>query len=71
MPGFSGYEVARKVRDEPWGAGVTLIALTGWGQAEDRMRSLEAGFDHHLVKPVHLSDLRSAIEAGRKTGGTE
>jgi PAS domain S-box-containing protein len=67
MPGLSGYEVARRVRDEPWGADVTLIALTGWGQTEDRMRSLDAGFDHHLVKPVHLNDLRSVIEAGRGT----
>jgi CheY-like chemotaxis protein len=68
MPGFSGYEVARRVRDEPWGAGITLIALTGWGQAEDRMRSMAAGFDHHLVKPVHLNDLRHAIETGRGAG---
>jgi PAS domain S-box-containing protein len=68
MPGFSGYEVARRIRTEPWGENVTLIALTGWGQSEDRRRSLEAGFDHHLVKPVHLNDLRAAIDAGRETG---
>jgi DNA-binding response OmpR family regulator len=65
MPGLSGYEVAARVRSEPWGADMTLIALTGWGQTEDRIRSFDAGFDHHLVKPVHLRDLREAIEAGR------
>jgi CheY-like chemotaxis protein len=68
MPGLSGYEVARRIRDEPWGADVALIALTGWGQTEDRRRSLDAGFDHHLVKPVHLNDLRSVIESGRGSG---
>lgn len=67
MPGLSGYEVARRIRDESWGAQTTLIALTGWGQTEDRTRSLDAGFDHHLVKPVHLNDLRTAIESGRGT----
>ena len=52
MPGMSGYEVARRLRQEPWGRSATLIALTGWGQEDDRRRSDEAGFDHHLVKPV-------------------
>lgn len=65
MPGLSGYEVAQRIRAEPWGTTMTLVALTGWGQAEDRARSLAAGFDHHLVKPVQLRDLREAIEAGR------
>ena len=52
MPRLNGYEVARRIRAEPWGRRVLLIALTGWGQEEDRRRSSEAGFDHHLVKPV-------------------
>jgi CheY-like chemotaxis protein len=52
LPGMSGHEVARRIRSEPWGGAVTLIAITGWGQAEDRQRSKEAGFDAHLVKPV-------------------
>jgi PAS domain S-box-containing protein len=52
MPGFSGYEVAERIRREAWGLHITLIAATGWGQEEDRRRALRAGFDHHLTKPV-------------------
>jgi len=52
LPKLNGYEACRRIRNEPWGAGVVLIALTGWGQDEDRRRSHEAGFDRHLVKPV-------------------
>ncbi len=52
MPGMDGYEVARRIRQDPAFAGVVLIALTGWSQEDDRQRSQEAGFDHHLVKPV-------------------
>ena len=60
MPDMSGYEVAEALRGEPWAAGIRLIALTGWGQDSDRRRAMEAGFDHHLVKPVdpdHLAGL--------------
>ncbi len=52
LPGLDGYEVARRMRREPWGKQVTLVAVTGWGQAEDRERSRDAGFDAHLLKPV-------------------
>ncbi len=52
LPGRNGYEVARHIRQQPWGHEVVLIALTGWGQDEYRRRSEEAGIDHHLVKPV-------------------
>ena len=52
MPELNGYEAARRIRAEPWGDGPFLIALTGWGADEDRRRTHEAGFDHHLVKPV-------------------
>jgi PAS domain S-box-containing protein len=52
LPGQNGYEVARAIREEPWGRAVPLVALTGWGQEADRRRSREAGFDRHLVKPV-------------------
>ncbi|WOB06031.1 ATP-binding protein [Piscinibacter gummiphilus] len=52
MPGRDGYEVASTVRATDWGQDVTLIALTGWGQAEDRRKSEAAGFNHHLLKPV-------------------
>jgi signal transduction histidine kinase len=52
MPRANGYEVARHIRGQPWGHGMVLIALTGWGQESDRRRSHEAGFDNHLTKPV-------------------
>ena len=52
LPGMSGYELARRIRSEPRLAGITLIAVTGWGQDEDRRQSKEAGMDHHLTKPV-------------------
>jgi len=52
LPGMSGYEVARRLRAAPWGRGLQLIAITGWGQESDRAKSLEAGFDAHLTKPV-------------------
>jgi PAS domain S-box-containing protein len=52
MPGMDGFEVARRIRAEPRLQGVVLAALTGWGQREDRRRTAEAGFDHHLVKPA-------------------
>jgi CheY-like chemotaxis protein len=65
MPDLTGYEVARELRREPWGASVQLIALTGWGQDGDRRQALEAGFDHHLTKPVDLERLAELI-AGRR-----
>jgi CheY-like chemotaxis protein len=61
MPDMSGYEVARALRAEPWATGVTLIALTGWGQDSDRRRAIEAGFDHHLIKPVDPDRLAELI----------
>ena len=57
MPKINGYEVARRARAEQWGASVQLIALTGWGQEQDRREALEAGFNHHLVKPVDMAIL--------------
>jgi PAS domain S-box-containing protein len=52
MPTVSGYEVAQRIREQPWGKQTFLVALSGWGQAEERVRTREAGFDAHLVKPV-------------------
>jgi CheY-like chemotaxis protein len=57
MPKLDGYEVARRVRQQPWGEATVLIALTGWGQEEDRRRSREVGFNSHLVKPLDLDAL--------------
>jgi PAS domain S-box-containing protein len=52
MPEMDGHETARRIREQPWGKSMVLVALTGWGQTEDRRRSKEAGFNHHLVKPA-------------------
>ena len=61
MPDLSGYEVARALRQESWAGNLQLIALTGWGQDDDRRRALEAGFDHHLTKPIDPDQLESLI----------
>jgi CheY-like chemotaxis protein len=53
LPILNGYEAARKIRQETWGKDVVLIALTGWGQEDDVRSCKEAGFDHHMLKPVH------------------
>ncbi|HEY7171089.1 MAG TPA: PAS domain S-box protein [Vicinamibacterales bacterium] len=52
LPRMNGYEVCRRIRQEPWGRDLVLVALTGWGQDEDRRQSLDAGFNAHMVKPV-------------------
>jgi PAS domain S-box-containing protein len=57
MPKVNGYEVCRHIRNQPWGKGMFLIALTGWGQENDRRRTEAAGFDHHLVKPADSATL--------------
>jgi len=61
MPGMDGYDVARRIRQNRQHKDVVLIALTGWGQPEDRKRSNEAGFDHHLVKPVEVDALQALL----------
>ncbi len=64
MPRLNGYDAARRIREQPWGKDVVLVALTGWGQDEDRRKSQEAGFDTHLVKPIELAALEKLL-AGR------
>jgi PAS domain S-box-containing protein len=61
MPNLNGYDTCRALRDQPWGRAIRVVALTGWGQDEDRRRTAEAGFDHHLVKPVEPSALMSVL----------
>jgi PAS domain S-box-containing protein len=58
MPRMNGYEAARHIREQAWSDGIVLVALTGWGQEEDRQRTREAGFDHHLVKPAEPAALQ-------------
>lgn len=61
MPGLNGYETARRIRAGGKAAGIKLIAFSGWGQPRDRELSLEAGFDHHLVKPVEPAELQRLL----------
>ena len=63
MPNLDGYEAARRMRNEPWGREMNLVATTGWGQEEDRRRTAEAGFDSHLVKPIEMAALREVLES--------
>ncbi len=62
MPGMDGLEAARLMRDTAWGRAAMLIAMTGYGQPEDRRRALQAGFDHHLTKPVDLDLLAACLQ---------
>ncbi len=62
LPGFDGYEVARRLRRQPELKGALLVALTGYGSEEDRQQSRAAGFDHHLVKPADPSDLERVLK---------
>jgi len=63
MPRVDGYEAARRIRAQAWGRDMVLVALTGWGQDEDRRRSQEAGFDRHLIKPVDIDALQQVLAA--------
>jgi CheY-like chemotaxis protein len=72
MPGLSGYETAQRARAEPWGRQAILIAVTGWGQEDDKRKAREAGFDHHLTKPVDpasMGELLTRLLSG--AGGPE
>jgi CheY-like chemotaxis protein len=62
LPVMDGYELARRLREQRGGAGLLLVAITGYGQERDRERALEAGFNVHLVKPVTLERLRAVLE---------
>jgi PAS domain S-box-containing protein len=69
MPKLDGLEATRRIRARPWGSGIRVVALTGWGQDADRERSREAGCDGHLVKPVNLPDLQQLLGELRGNGG--
>jgi two-component system CheB/CheR fusion protein len=76
MPSMSGHEVARRMRREAWGRHAVLIALTGWGQEQDKQAARAAGFDDHLTKPVDpdqvetvLNQHLAAAESPRAPGG--
>jgi signal transduction histidine kinase/CheY-like chemotaxis protein len=61
LPGLDGYAVCRRIREQPWGKRMHIIALTGWGQDEDRRKTREAGFDDHLVKPVEFKSIQALL----------
>jgi CheY-like chemotaxis protein len=61
MPGLDGYAVCRQIRAQPWGRTARIVAVTGWGQDENRRRTAEAGFDDHLVKPVEPARLLTLL----------
>jgi CheY-like chemotaxis protein/anti-sigma regulatory factor (Ser/Thr protein kinase) len=63
MPRLNGYDTCRRIREQPWGKGIVIVALTGWGQDEDKRQSREAGFDDHLVKPVEPAALEKLLAA--------
>jgi PAS domain S-box-containing protein len=65
MPKLNGYEACRRIRDQAWGATTVMIALTGWGQGEDKRRSQDAGFNHHFVKPIDPSALELLLADGK------
>ena len=65
MPNINGYEATRRIRSQRWGKGINIVALTGWGQTEDKQKSAEAGFDHHLVKPLDLRKLNEILAMKR------
>jgi PAS domain S-box-containing protein len=65
MPRLNGYDAARQIRGQDWSAGTMLVALTGWGQEDDKRRATEAGFDRHFTKPVNPADLEKLIAEAR------
>lgn len=63
LPDWSGYELAQRIRREAWGEQMRLIAVTGWGQADDKRLARAAGFDHHLTKPIDATELEQLFNA--------
>jgi signal transduction histidine kinase/CheY-like chemotaxis protein len=70
LPRIDGFDACRRIREQPWGKQMLMIAITGWGQDVDRRKSQEAGFDHHLVKPVDANDI-SALMCGSAAVGQQ
>ena len=68
MPTLDGHETAKLIRRQPWGKDMVLVALTGWGQSEDRRRSKDAGFNHHLVKPADPDGGRETAVVDSRAG---
>jgi CheY-like chemotaxis protein len=62
MPGLNGYDAARRIREQDWGKSMVLVALTGWGQEDDKRKALQAGFDHHFTKPVDPREIERLLQ---------
>jgi CheY-like chemotaxis protein len=73
MPDMTGYEVARRIRQQAWGRSALLVAVTGWGQDDDKERAKAAGFDHHFTKPVNPEQVEDVLvrEAARLAAGDQ
>jgi CheY-like chemotaxis protein len=70
LPDVDGYRLAGQIRATPWGRGTVLVAVTGWGQEQDRQRAIMAGFDQHMVKPISAEMLESLLQSlARANGG--
>jgi PAS domain S-box-containing protein len=63
LPDLDGYRLAQQIRGTPWGRGAVLVAVTGWGQEQDRQRAVAAGFDHHLVKPISADTVEALLHS--------
>ena len=70
MPHLDGYEACRRIREQPWSKKTVMVALTGWGRMEDVRRSEQAGFDHHLVKPVEPGALEKLLASLQPTAAS-
>jgi CheY-like chemotaxis protein len=68
MPRLNGLDATRRIREHEWGKPITIIALTGWGQENDRLQSREAGWEGHLFKPVNRPDLEGVLGEARGRG---
>lgn len=69
LPGMTGYEACQKMRENPALANTVIAAQTGWGEEQHRQKSKEAGFDHHLVKPISVANLQELLDTVRKSKG--
>jgi len=63
LPDLDGYQLAKNIRASSWGRGTVLVAVTGWGQEQDRRRAFDAGFDHHLTKPIAAETVESLLQS--------
>jgi CheY-like chemotaxis protein len=69
LPKLNGYEACRRLREQPWGKDVLMVAVTGWGAETYRQRSREAGFDTHVVKPVNSEELLQLLDYAKRPSG--